>query len=207
MFVIQGVVVPDSLRPLLDSVFRAPEYRWVTRPNLFGPLIEQWQRFMNWLSGLSTAAPALYWLLIIGLVVLLVVIVVHASWVMVQTLKAAGAPGGNDPAAAPAEVRGARWYRRQAERLAAEGRFAQAMQADFVGLVLELDQRGQLRFHPSKTPYEYIAELRGNETARSEFGGMVQSLYGYAFAGLACGPGEFAEWHSLSLSERYAASH
>ena len=40
------------------------------------------------------------------------------------------------------------------------------MQADFLALVLELDQRHLVRFHPSKTPREYSTEARLAEPSR-----------------------------------------
>jgi hypothetical protein len=126
---------------------------------------------------------------------------------MAQTLRAAGAPGEGDAAQAAPEVRGAAWFRREAQRLAREGRYPEAMQADFLGLVLELDQRRLLRFHPSKTPNEYTSEVRLAEPARSAFCDLVHTLYGYAFAREPCGPGDFAAWRERTAPDRYAAAH
>src|SRR5512147_1797136 len=191
MFQAQGMLTQDSLRAVLDSTFSASAYQWVERPNLLRPLQLWWNRLISWLSGLSERAPGLYWLLIVALSVLLVAIVVHAVWVVVQTMRAAGAPeGGHDEPSTP-ELRGASWYRQQARRLAAEGRYVEAMQADFLGLVLELDQLGALQFHPSKTPYEYSAEVKGGAPVRAALRELAGSLYHYAFAREPCGQDDF----------------
>jgi hypothetical protein len=102
--------------------------------------------------------------------------------------------------------RGREWYRREADRLAAQGRYAEAIQSDFLALVLALDGLRLLKFHPSKTPAEYGMEARLAGGAREEFRELVRRLYGYAFARRPCGPAEFAEWRARAAPERYASA-
>jgi hypothetical protein len=135
----------------------------------------------------------------------LAAIVVHALRVAAWTLRAAGAleearSDRHRKCAAP-------WYRREAQRLAREGWYPEAMQSDFLGLVLELDQRGVLKFHPSKTPNEYTHEVGGAEPVRTAFRDLVRTLYRFAFAGQPCGPDDFALWHERSVAGRYSAAH
>ena len=198
---------PDSLRAVLDTVFAGRAYQWVEPVNPLDFLLRWWQEFLRWLNGLERAQPFFYWAVLWLLTAVLAGIVVHAVFVMAQTLKAAGAPSGAGDVPLSPEVRGAGWYRREAQRLAREGHYAEAMQADFLGLVLELDQRGSLKFHPSKTPYEYSTEVRGDEPVRSAFRGLVRVLYGYAFAREPCGPDDFGRWLDATRAERYAGSH
>jgi hypothetical protein len=197
----------DSLRAVLDSVFSGQAYRWVEHPSPFAFFLRWWYRIREWLAGLEKTQPALYWLIIWLLTAVLVVIVVHALWVMARTLKAAGAPPAAESAHSTPTLRGAAWYRREAQRLAREGRYPEAMQADFLGLVLELDQRGLVKFHPSKTPNEYSYEVRAPEPERLAFRDLVRALYGYAFARAPCGAEDFASWRERSGVERYAAAH
>jgi len=196
----------DSLRAVLDSVFAEPAYRWIERPHPLAFLIRWWQALQEWLDRLQQRHPDLFWLLFWALIAVLVAIFVHGVWVMARTLHAASGPVVSGAAAGP-EARGAQWYRREAARLAELGRFAEAMQADFLALVLELDQRAVLRFHPSKTPREYTQEARLAEPARQAFGDLVRRLYGYAFAGTPCGPGDFADWRERARAEQYAGAH
>src|SRR5690606_37514910 len=57
------------------------------------------------------------------------------------------------------QLRDAAWYRSQADLLAARGLHDEAVQSEFLALVLELDEHRWLRFHASKTPAEYATEL------------------------------------------------
>ncbi len=198
---------PDSLRAVLDRVFAGSAYEWVEPKHPLAFLSRWWLEFLRWLSGLEQSQPLVYWAMIWILTTILAAIVVHAVWVMARTLQAAAAPARAGAGAASPEIRGAAWYRREARRLAAEGRYIEAMQADFLGLVLELDQRGSLKFHPSKTPYEYSVEVQGGEGVRTAFGALTRSLYRYAFARAPCGPDDFAHWQDATRAERYASSH
>lgn len=198
---------PDSLRSLLDSVFTSDAYQWVERPHPFAFLVRWWFEFKRWLAGLEQTQPTFYWTMVWVLTAVLAAILVHAVWVMVRTLKAAGAPEQARENRSMPERRGAAWYRREAQRLAREGKYPEAMQADFLGLVLELDQRGTLKFHPSKTPNEYSYEVSSGELARVGFRELVRALYSFAFARQPCGPNEFQQWHQQTRAELYAAAH
>lgn len=197
------MVPADSLRAVLDSVFSAPDYRWIERPESYAQL-RRWIRMLQqWLFDLRESHPAAFRLLLAGMILLVIVIFVHAGWVFLQTVRAAGesAPGAT---AAPVLRRDQAWYRREADRLAGLGRYAEAMQYDFLALVLALDASSLVRFHPSKTPGEYSREARLAPAARDEFRALVRTLYGYVFARRPCGPREFAEWRTLAAPERYA---
>ena len=137
------------------------------------------------------------------LVAILVVIFAHASWVAVTTIRAGkdhGLPSGR--AATP--PRDAAWYRAEADRLAAAGRFAEAMQSDFLRLVLELDARSVFRYHPSRTPNEYVRAAALPEERRRELRDLVRSLYAHAFARVPLDRDTFEDWRLRASAERYA---
>ena len=195
----------DSLRAVLDSVFAAPDYRWVERAESFG-LLRRWFRMVRaWLFDLRDANPALFKLVIAAMVIVVVAILMHAGWVLYRTLRAAQAVPEAMPADT-AERRDQAWYRRAADALAADGRYAEAMQYDFLALVLALDAASLVRFHPSKTPAEYTREPGLGAAARDELGALVGALYGYLFARYPCGPGEFSLWRERARPERYASA-
>lgn len=201
-----GRAANDSLRAVLDTVFSAPAYRWVERPNPLAILGRWWRQLVDWLGLMQAGHPSLFWALFWILIGVLTLIVLHAGWVMLQTVRAASAPAAAVGGRGLAEVRGAAWYRREAERLASAGRFPEAMQADFVALVLDLDARKVVRFHPSKTPNEYTYEAALRGAPLEGFRGLVRALYAYAFARVPCGPDEFAAWRAQAAPERYAAT-
>lgn len=123
-------------------------------------------------------------------------ILVHAGWIVWRMTRSSAQPTAAAAAAAP--VRDARWFAAEAGRLAAAGEYARAMQADFLALILELDRKHLLRFHPSKTPGEYASEWR-------ELRSVVRTLYAHLFARVPCGPGEYDAWRRLAAEALHAA--
>jgi hypothetical protein len=187
----------DSLRSVLDSVFAAPSYQWIERRDFWAPVRRLWFGLLEWLEHLEATSPGAFLALRWALIAVLVAIFVHAAWIVWHMVR-----GATAHAQAPATVpppRGASWYREEADRLARAGNYREAIQADFTALILALDARRLLRFHPSKTPGEYVAE-------RSELGALVHALYAYLFARVPCGPAEFDAWRSLARGARDAAT-
>ena len=195
----------DSLRAVLDSVFASPAYRWVERPDPLAELRRWFGELVRWVAALRETHPLGYRLVVAGLVAVLIGILVHAAWVLVRTVR----PGPESGAGMvlPMARRDRGWFAREAERLAAAGRFAEAMQADFLALVLALDAARLVRFHPAKTPREYAREPELGPGARAELGDLAGTLYGYAFAGRPCGAREYEAWRERVTPERYAAPH
>ncbi len=195
----QGV---DSLRRVVEQVMGSPVYQWVERPDPWRYLKELRLAVVRWLNELAVEHPQLERAFLITLVVILVAVVVHAVWVMVATTRTGRASLATPDTSA---LRSGAWYRAEADRLAAEGRYPEAIQADFLALVVALDARQQVRFHPSKTPAEYLAELPWQDARREEFRGLVHSLYGYAFARYPCTRDHFEQWRLRAAPDRYAA--
>lgn len=196
----------DSLRAVLDSVFRQPQYAWAERPNPLAFLARWWEGLITWITDLESSNPSVYWLLVGLMLAVVAAVVVHAGWVMVRTLRAARAPA-NPTETTAYMVRDAAWHRDEVARLAGAGRFVEAMQVDFLRLALELDSRRRLRFHPSKTPEEYAREAQLPDPERSEFQALIQTLYRYAFAGASCDATAFADWQRQTRVDRYAPAH
>lgn len=199
----RGGAPADSLRAVLDSVFRGRDYDWVEKPHPLATLVRWMQALQRWLTELSEAHPLVFRLLLIALLLVVIAIFIHAGWVLVRTVRSGAREGGALPEAGGMR-RDQSWYRREADRLASLGRYAEAIQADFLALVLALDASRLLKFHPGKTPGEYGVEARLAAGAREEFRDLVRTLYGYAFARRPCGPDDFADWRARAAPERYA---
>lgn len=190
----QGVT-PDSIRVTLERVVAAPEYQWRERAHPFADLIGWVGRFLDRFRDLETSHPLLYWVTIALMTAVLIAILVHFGYLLWQSLKPRDATGLTLVAAATPR-RDATWYAAEAQRLLARGLVREAMAAQFRALVLTLDRRGALSFHPSKTPAEYVHELRLGEPQLVRFRGLVLGLYGYLFAGRPCGPDDFVRVRS-----------
>ena len=198
-----GSAAADSLRAVLDSVFAGRDYNWVEKPD---PLATVWrwlEAARRWLTELGDTHPLLFRLILIGLLLLVLATFAHAGWVFLRAVRSGALDGGALPEVS-AQRRDQGWFRREADRLAAQGRYAEAIQADFLALVLALDGFRLLKFHPGKTPAEYGMEARLAGLAREEFRELVRKLYGYAFARRPCGPADFAAWRAQAVPERYA---
>lgn len=199
----------DSLRAVLDSVFAAPAYVWTEPWRPFAFLGRWWNALLDWLVALNQRNPQAFELLFWCLVAGLVLIFVHAGWVLLRVVRAAGAGTGAEPAAAVAlgQRHDAAWWRAQAGRLAGDGRYAEAMPFDFLALVLELDQRQLLRYHPATTPGEYTRDARLPDAARRELRDVVLDLYAAAFARRPCGAEQYRAWRARTNGQRFASAH
>jgi hypothetical protein len=172
------------LRALLRDVFTAPEYDWAERPGLVQWAMEQYRRLLSALTGLEQSHPAAYYVLLFGMTVVLVAILVHVGYVLWAAFRpvAADATTGR-PAAI---VRDAAWYLAEARRLVGETRYPEALGHRFLALLLDLDGRKALTFHASKTPAEYLDEVRLDPEGQGQFRALVRSLYQHLFAGVPC---------------------
>jgi len=200
-------VADDSLRAVIDTVLNRPEYGWDQPARHTNWLLQLFQNFAAWLDSLRTQSPGLFSLFVWGLLAVLLLILVHGGWVMYRTVRGASASGSREAAPSRVAVRDARWYQQQADRLAALGHYADAMQAAFISLVLRLDARELLRYHPSKTPREYAREANLQAAEKSRLGDSVRALYACVYAGAPCTAITYREWLGDLESEWHAGSH
>lgn len=195
----------DSLRAVVREVFSAREYDWGRSATAFSWFQQQFLRILDWLDRLREANPGAYYALLIAMVALLLAILAHFTYILWRAFRRVE-PRGTRPLPALGAARDSRWYLEQARGLAAAGRYAEALAHRFLALVLELDGRRALQFHPSKTPAEYVAEARLEESARSLFGQLVTVLYRHLFGAVPCTAEAWAQFDAQAASLRGAAS-
>jgi hypothetical protein len=184
------LVAQDSLRAIIDDVFSAGEYRWRESSGLRQWILDTFGSLLDWLDALRGTHPIAYMVFIAVNVGILIAILVHFAYVISRTLRyRTDADGGPD--AAP-EIRDANWHLRAARRHGEAGRFVDALVHRFTALVLDLDGRDALRFHPSKTPAEYAGEVKLTSEARERFRGLIDALYTKLFGGVPCTSDEWA---------------
>ena len=190
----QGVP-PDSLRAALREVFARPEYRWNERPDPWGWILAVWYRLLDWLDAVQRGHPAGFKVLLALSALVLVGLLAHMGYVVWRITR----PTARTPAGGAGEVGGpvladARAQRVRAEELARAGRYAEALAHRFVALVLELERRRALAFHPSKTPAEYVGEARLDAAGRASLAELVARLYRHLFGGVPCDAGGYREF-------------
>ena len=194
----QGVP-PDSLRAALRDVFARPEYRWNERPDPWGWIVGVWYRLLDWLDTVQRGHPAGFKVLLAVLALVLVGLLAHMGYVVWRiTRPTARTPAGGAEGIGGRELADARAHRARAEELARAGRYAEALAYRFVALVLELERRRALAFHPSKTPAEYVGEARLDAAGRASLAELVARLYRHLFGGVPCDEGGYREFGAVA---------
>ena len=190
----QGVP-PDSLRAALRDVFARPEYRWSERPDPWGWIVGVWYRLLDWLDTVQRGHPAGFKVLLAVLALVLVGLLAHMGYVVWRiTRPTARTPAVGAEGIGGRELADARAHRARAEELARAGWYAEALAYRFVALVLELERRRALAFHPSKTPAEYVGEARLDAAGRASLAELVARLYRHLFGGVPCDEGGYREF-------------
>lgn len=177
---------PDSVQRAVEEVFARPAYHWVTAASLPQWLAARWRSLIAWLFEFEKTSPALFKIFLAALIVLLIALLAHVGYVLWRILRGTPAPepGAAHPAASRALTAAAHLAR--ADELAQAGVWAEALGHRFLSLVLELDARRAVRFHPSKTPAEYIGEARLELPGREALADLVRRLYRHVFGAAPC---------------------
>ncbi|OLB50967.1 MAG: hypothetical protein AUI08_04275 [Gemmatimonadetes bacterium 13_2_20CM_2_65_7] len=181
----------DSLRRVVGQVFSRPEFQWVERHRVLSWLLQQWDKFRDWLNRLAEQHPTGYNIGLGLLVIVLVVLVVHIGYVVWRIVRPGARTGARATTARPGIIVNAAWHVARAEELARAGHYAEALAHRFLAAVLELDRIGALRFHASKTPAEYVGEARLDELGRASLARLVTQLYRHLFGAVPCDEREY----------------
>ena len=181
----QGIS-PDSVKRALEEVFARPAYGWTTQPSVRQWLRDRLLALREWLAAFERTNPTLFNVFVAALVLLLVVLLVHIGYVLWQILRRRQGQGPASLAPVPSTTLNAAGHLARADELARVGAWAEALGHRFLALVLELDGRRVLRFHPSKTPAEYIMEARLEQPGRAALTDLVGRLYRHVFGAAPC---------------------
>lgn len=201
-------VPPDSIRAALEEVFAREEFDWTRIPDPLAFLRDWFGDLSRWSVQLQSTHPFVFWLLVLTLAAVLVSLLVHIGYVIWRAVRPVGSVGGAAPGPRRSPQRDARWHLGETDRLRGEGRYVEALAHRFAALLLDLDRRGAVRFHPSKTPAEYRLELRAHPGAAAGFAELVGRLYGHLFGGEVCGVDDVDEFDraATELGGRFATS-
>jgi hypothetical protein len=203
----QGPAVSaDSLRAVLDTVFAAPAYDWVEQQHPFGWIERSWFALVDFLERLRVSNPLVFRIGLAVLVLMLLAVLAHASWILLKTMRHAVASEVRGTAERSSARRDADWFDREADRLAAAGRYVDALQAAFTALALRLEQQGAVRFDPSRTPREYARDARLEPGDRRRLQGLVATLYRHAFGGEPLEGDGYRRWRATAAEAWHGAA-
>ena len=180
-------------------MFARREYEWIERRHVLAWLQAQWQHVSDWMGRLSEQHP-LSFNIVLGLGVLaLLVLLVHIGYVIVRIVRPTMRTGSSAASAVTGgRIMDAAAHLALAEELARAGRYPEALAHRFMAVLLELDRRQALRFHASKTPAEYIGEVRLDENGRASFTTLVAALYRHLFGAVPCEEPEYAAFGAIA---------
>lgn len=203
----QGVP-PDSVKRALSEVFLRPAYSWATQPSLGQWLRERWQALLQWLDRFERTNPVLFDVFVGALALLLVALLVHIGYVLWQILRRSPAQAAGVVHVAASRTLNAAGHLARADDLARAGLWTEALGHRFLALLLELDGRRALRFHPSKTPAEYIGEAQLDPLGRDSLADLVGRLYRHVFGAAPCDAELYRAFgDTAQMVTRYVRAH
>src|SRR5579883_51035 len=182
----------DAIRGKKTEVFERSEFK----PSKSGPgswLWRQFVAFMEWLGGLYTHNPFLFWVFLAGCVLILLVVVIF----IIYYLRTIFTVGGRKRSTAQAEtehrIRLSVAYREESDRRAAEGDYTEAVRYLFLSLVYRLDERGRVSFHKEYTNREYLELVGERLHVRAALRVLVDTLDDHWYAQRPCGRAQYEE--------------
>ncbi len=190
---VQDAVPPDSIRAALQEVFASGNYEWTARREPWALFRRLYSGLVSWLDVLQREHPVAYTVLLIFLVALLVTILVHFVYLIFRALRPR-APESQAPSGRQTAVRDSGWFLNEARRCEREGRYVESLALRFHALVLVLDGKRIVKFHPSMTPAEYVREARLDGAGRDGLQSVVLGLYGHVFGGATIVPDDLIEF-------------
>lgn len=194
-----GVAVPgvtqlpaDSVRRVVRAVFTRTEYQWVERRQPLQWLFDAIARFFDWLGAFNKTHPVESQVITYIAILVLVVMLTHMSYVAWRILQYT--PRSDSPQGSAAQIYDADQHLALAERLAREGRYVEALGHRFLAVLLQLDRAALLKFQASKTPAEYMHEVKLDPLGQESFNALVARLYRHLFGALPCGEADYREF-------------
>jgi hypothetical protein len=174
---------------VVGTVFAQRDYEWVARHEPLRWLKQLGLRFLDWIDSFSQTNPFSYNALLVALTLILVVLLAHIGYVIWRVTRQAARIARPD--AGGGIIHDAASHLARAEELARAGRYVEALGHRFLAVVLELDRADALKFHVSKTPAEYLWEVRLDDMGRASFSALIAVLYRHLFGAVPCAESEY----------------
>ncbi len=195
------------MRAAIDRVFAREEYDWAVPAGPWEWIRRQFLTLVEWFDRLESTNPALFMVVLGFMITILVVMVVHLGVVAFRaaTAKMETVTGAT---LAPATRVTADALELEAESMARAGRYADAVGVMFHAMLVTLQSCQAVRYHPSKTPAEYVREARLNDSGVSALSDLVRRLYGHLFAGEQCDQVDWERFRDLARAvPEYVTAH
>lgn len=191
--------LPDdaTLQALAAEILARPEYaRWrAPDPEVVTALLDRIREFFVWMQRLPDVSPALFWLVLGGLVLLAAALLAHVIVSLRSVL------GETAPLSGAARAPEARRFGEEAEALAREGRYLEAARRLQLACLEVLLGRGVLelrRFEAGAALRRRIAAARLAEEDRRDLALLVQRLETAVFRDRTEDAALYGAWRGLA---------
>ncbi|HEX8691931.1 MAG TPA: DUF4129 domain-containing protein [Longimicrobium sp.] len=178
----------EQVRQALDHVYRRPEFAPPARSPVGDLLraIGRWiGRAIDFLLPDFDAGAAggrtLFWILVALMAAVGVAVVLHLAGVLPRAWALREAGGEREGGRRGGRASRADEWEERARKAAAAGRWREAALALYQALLLRLDERGAVRYDPSKTPGDYRREARRSQEAKRVLDGFLRGFEPVAF--------------------------
>jgi hypothetical protein len=197
---------PTIIRAKAEDVFKRPEFRphsasksWLNR---------QIVSFFEWLDGLRSVSPVLFWLVRSSCLLFVLVLAALFVFLIVRVIRRVRSTvdSEKDRKLVAASAKRA-WlsanYRTEAKRLANDGDYTEAIRFLFLALVYRFDERGRVSFHMEYTNREYLELLSDRRKVRDAMQLLVDILDEHWYGQRPCQRQQYED--CLAVYERLAA--
>jgi len=164
---------PDDVRRTTREVFQRPEFRESGQRDSGSWILRQIAAFFRWLGGLYDGSRGLFWLILIGCIVLLAAMIALIVF-QVRTAFAVGGRRRRVDADRAGRLMQSGQCRAAADERAAAGDFTEAVRYLFLALVYRFDECGRISFHKEYTNREYLDLM--SDSVRNELRLLVDVL-------------------------------
>jgi hypothetical protein len=189
----------EELKALAEDILADRQYKRQMRAEDQVGLAERlWGRLWRWLkeavrrpllAGIQQERPILYWAIVVGLVLLLLVILLHFALTLRAALRGGGGPATDGSLDGPSAILRPSDLLSRAERSAAAGHYREAIRLLYLALLSRLDQQGLINYDHTKTNWEYLRTTRSIVTLHRPFLQLTaifdRKWYGFEPAALA----------------------
>jgi hypothetical protein len=168
-------VPPREIHDKVADIFSRPEFEPSRRPfSIWEFLLRHLDEFFKMLAGLSSAAPVLYWVLVVGLSLILILLLTHIAYTIYRVVTFSS-PDSIDARRA-ARLHRSSEYAALARSRADAGDYTEAIRHLFLALVFRFDERGRVVLRPAVTNREYLHQLGDQANVQRELAFFVDTL-------------------------------
>ena len=194
-------VSESTIRHVVDSVFRAPEFNhfslWSKLWEWLGQLLRRIGAALEPFFSALRGSPPLFWSVIVILAAMLVAVIARVVYLWYQRERGRAA-GGRWASAPHPRAAGDPWL--AAQELAAAGNFTDAAHYLYQALLQAAARQRQLRLHPSKTVGDYRRELRSRSSSLfTRFRDFARSYETVIYGVGSCDRERYERLHALAL--------